>query len=57
MAIEKRGVEVILRPKSSPRMKTLADVARYMREKFPQGENFPNIERTKKQQKRDLNLD
>jgi antitoxin VapB len=57
VAIEKRGEEVILRPKPRPKLKTLADVARYMRERFPQGCDFPDIERPKQQQERDLNLD
>ena len=57
VAIEKRGEEVILRPKPRPKLKTLADVARYMRERFPQGSDFPDIERPKQQQERDLNLD
>lgn len=57
VAIEKRGDEVILRPTMRPKLKTLADVARYMRERFPQGCDFPDIERPKKQQERDLNLD
>ncbi|HEY5893847.1 MAG TPA: AbrB/MazE/SpoVT family DNA-binding domain-containing protein [Chthoniobacterales bacterium] len=53
--IEKRGDEVILKPR--PRLKTLNDVARYMRENFPQGADFPDIERPQSQQERDLNLD
>lgn len=55
--IEKRGEEVVLKPKRRPKFKTLNDVARYMREKFPQGADFPDIERPKEQQKRDLNLE
>lgn len=55
--IEKRGDAVVLKPKRRPRFKTLNDVARYMREKYPQGADFPDIERPKEQQKRDLNLD
>jgi len=55
--IEKNGNEVILRPKLKPKFKTLNDVARYMREKYPQGAEFPDIERPKEQQKRDLNFD
>jgi antitoxin VapB len=55
--IEKRGDEVVLKPKRCPKLKTLNDVARYMREKFPQGAKFPDIERPKEQQKRDLNLE
>jgi hypothetical protein len=35
----------------------LNDVACYMRENFPQGADFPDIERPKEQQKRNLNLD
>ena len=57
VVIEKRGDEVVLKPKSKPNLKTLNDVARYMRENFPQGADFPDIERSKDQQKRDLNLD
>ena len=33
--IEKRGDEVVLRPRPKPRFKTLADVARFLRESFP----------------------
>ena len=55
--IEKQGNAVVLKPKRSPKFKTLNEVARYMREKFPQGADFPDIERPKEQQKRDLNLD
>lgn len=57
VVIEKRGDEVVLKPKSRPGLKTLNDVARHMRENFPQGVDFPDIERPKDQQKRDLNLD
>ena len=57
VVIEKRGDEVVLKPRSKPKLRTLNDVARYMRENFPQGADFPDIERPRKQQKRDLNLD
>ncbi|MEP6670349.1 MAG: AbrB/MazE/SpoVT family DNA-binding domain-containing protein [Chthoniobacter sp.] len=57
VVIEKRGDEVVLKPNRKPKLKTLNDVARYMRENFPQGADFPDIERTQEQQKRDLNLD
>ena len=43
--IEKRGDEVVLKPKRRPKFKTLNEVARYMREKFPQGADFPDIPR------------
>jgi antitoxin VapB len=57
VVIEKRGDEVVLKPRVRPKLKTLNDVARYMRETFPQGAEFPDIERPKEQQERDLNLD
>jgi antitoxin VapB len=40
--IERRGLEVVLRPKPKPRLKTLADVARFMHENFPQAQAFPD---------------
>jgi antitoxin VapB len=55
--IEKQGDAVVLKPKHRLRFKTLNEVARYMREKYPQGADFPDIERPKEQQKRDLDLD
>ncbi len=55
--IEKHGDEVVLKPKRRSKFKTLNDVARYMREKRPQGADFPDIERPEEQQKRGLNLD
>lgn len=57
VVIEKQGDKVILKPRRKPRLKTLNDVARYLRENFPQGAEFPDIERPQEQQKRDLNLD
>ena len=54
VAIEKRGDEVILKPRLTPKLKTLADVARYLHEKYPQDAGFPDIERPKARQKRDL---
>lgn len=57
VSIERRGDQVVLTPKHKPKLKTLADVARYMHERFPQGADFPDIERPKEQQKRDLDFD
>ena len=57
VVIERRGDEVVLKPKLKPKLETLSDVARYMREKYPQGADFPDIERPKDQQKRNLDLD
>jgi antitoxin VapB len=40
--IEKRGEEVILKPKQKPRFKTLNDVARYFAKNFPDAADFPD---------------
>jgi len=45
--IEKRGEEVILKPKYRPKFKTLNDVARYLAKKYPHGADFPDIPRPK----------
>jgi antitoxin VapB len=55
--IERRGTEVVLRAKAKPSLKTLADVARYMRENFPEGQDFPDREQPRTAQDRDLVLD
>jgi antitoxin VapB len=55
--IEKRGQEVVLRPKTRPRLKTLADVARFMSESFPEARDFPDREQPRESQTRDLNLE
>jgi len=55
--IERRGGEVVLRPKPKPQLDTLADVARFMRENFPEARDFPDREQPLSQQKRDLRLD
>ena len=52
--VERRGDEVVLKPKRRPKLTTLADVARYLAEKYPEGRGFPDIERPRQQQKRDL---
>lgn len=57
VSIEKRGDEVILKPKPVAKLETLGDLAEYMRENFPQGADFPDIERASEQQLRDLQLD
>ena len=55
--IERRGHEVVLRPRRKPRLKSLRDVARYMRENFPEGRNFPDRQQPPAHQRRDLRLD
>ncbi|MFP5287613.1 MAG: antitoxin, partial [Thermoanaerobaculia bacterium] len=42
--IERRGDEVVLKAKPKPKVKTLADVARFMRENFPEARDFPDRE-------------
>jgi len=54
VVILKRGNDVILRAKPVPKLKTLADVARYMREECPGAADFPDRDQPKEQQKRDL---
>ena len=53
---ERRGNQVVLTPKRKPKLKTLADVAKYLADKYPQGRDFPDIERPRAQQKRDLDF-
>lgn len=55
--IERRGDEVVLKAKTKPRLKTLADVARFMRENFPEARDFPDREQPSDPQTRDLDLD
>jgi len=55
--IERRGDAVILRPKRRPRLHTLAEVARYMRENFPTARDFPARDQPRDVQPRDLRLD
>lgn len=56
VSIERRGDQVVLTPKRKPKLKTLADVAKYLADKYPQGRDFPDIERPRAQQKRDLDF-
>jgi antitoxin VapB len=42
--IERRGEEVVLRPRVRPQLKTLADVARFMQQSFPEAKDFPDRE-------------
>ena len=55
--IERRGNEVVLKAKPKPKVKTLADVARFMRENFPEARDFPDRDQPLDPQTRDLNLD
>jgi antitoxin VapB len=50
------GTEVAIEKRGS-KLKTLADLARHMRERFPQSERFPDREQPRHQQKRNLKFD
>ncbi len=39
--IEKRGDEVVLKPILLPELRTFAEIARYLAEKFPDAADFP----------------
>lgn len=43
-----------LSPRPTPVLKTLADVASYLHDKYPHAADFPDIPRPKQQQQRDL---
>ena len=53
--IERRGALVVLRPK--PKIKSLAELARHMRSRFPTGSDFPGREQPKAQQQRDVRFE
>jgi antitoxin VapB len=53
--IEKRGNEVVLRPKRLPKFKTFADISRYLRDKYPDCVDWPDRDQPKEHQKRDYN--
>lgn len=55
--IEKRGNEVVLKARPKPRLKTLAEVARFMHENFPEARDFPDREQPQNPQDRDLQLE
>jgi antitoxin VapB len=57
VVIEKRGDEVVLKPKRKPRFKTLNDVAQYMAKKYPAGADFPDISRSKEHERPIIDLD
>ncbi|PYK36864.1 MAG: AbrB/MazE/SpoVT family DNA-binding domain-containing protein [Verrucomicrobia bacterium] len=54
--VEKRGEEVVLRPKQAPNVKSLASVARFMRERFPASADFPGRRQLREHQERDLHF-
>ncbi|MBI1815467.1 MAG: AbrB/MazE/SpoVT family DNA-binding domain-containing protein [Deltaproteobacteria bacterium] len=53
--IERRRGGVVLRPKT--RIRTLADLARYMRDRFAVTSDFPGREQPRAQQKRELRFE
>lgn len=52
--IEKRGEEVVLRPKAKRHFKTMQALKDYLDENFPCPDDWPEVERLKEQQVRDL---
>ena len=57
VVIEKRGEEVILKPKIQPEFKSLNDVARYFAKNYPQGATFPDLPRPKEHERPIVDLD
>jgi antitoxin VapB len=45
--IEKRGEEVVLKPKRPAKFETMGDIARYLAKKYPGDSDFPDIPRPK----------
>ena len=56
VVIEKRGDEVVLKPKRRRKFKTLNEVARYFAKKYPEGANFPDIPRPKEHERPIIDL-
>lgn len=52
--IEKRGEEVVLRPKAKRKYETMTELAEALDREFPGLTDWPDIERPAEQQKRDL---
>jgi len=52
--IEKRGKEVVLRPKKKKKFKTWKALMDHLNREFPGLGDFPNVPRPKEQQQRDL---
>ncbi len=56
VSIEKRGNEVVLKPKRRPKFKSLNEVARYFAKKYPQAADFPDIPRPKEHERPIMDL-
>ena len=52
--IEKRGEDVVLRPKKKKKFKTWKALMDHLNREFPDVGDFPDVSRPKEQQKRDL---
>lgn len=52
--IERRGEEVILRPKPEPEFRTMGELMDHLAREFPDLDDFPEVPRPGRQQKRDL---
>jgi antitoxin VapB len=54
VTIQRRGDAVVLRAAARPVFTTLAALARHLAERYPRASGFPDIERPRRQQARDL---
>lgn len=54
VTIERRGRSVILTPHTVSGLKTLGDVARHLKARYPGAGTFPSISRTRRHQRRAL---
>lgn len=52
--VERTSEGVLLRPKLSAKPRTFSEVARYLEERFPNAPEFPDVERSRAPQVRDL---
>ncbi len=52
--IEKRGDEVVLKPVPTPKFKTMEEVAKFLAEKYPDAESFPDAPPRPKEHERPI---
>ncbi len=52
--IEKRGDEVVLKPVPVPKFKTMEEVAKFLADKFPDSESFPDAPSRPKEHERSI---
>ena len=54
VTIERRGRSVVLTPRTASGLKTLGDVARHLKARYPDAGTFPSVPRLKRHQRRIL---